>query len=220
MHKYATALTAAIIMLLFSPLALPIAACSPAPPAPPGSPSVLPTPTIMPPTRTIVQQATAEALDVRSAVSSADIVFRGHVRDVQEERANGLRSYTFAIDTLWKGNSGAEISVVNIGEFSDCRQSVNVPFAYGKSYIIYAARSATGLAPMEGSREAEAAPREDAILGPGLPLSAPTVIASRAASETAPPPKPSPKPALFLLLLISAVIVACLAMVGAVFLKR
>lgn len=206
-------------MLWFLSLSWPVAACSVITVSPT---TTLPSnvlPPVPAPTRTIAQQATADETDVRLAVASADVVFRGQVRNIQEQHIPGMFLYTFAVNTLWKGSSGGEIGVTNIGEFSDCRQSINVPFSYGKSYIVYAARSATGLAPMAGSREAEVTPREDAILGPGLSLSAPTSTASHVASGTT-TQKPSPKSALFLPLLIGAVIVACLTMIGAVSRKR
>lgn len=219
MHKHTATFIMAIVMLRFLSLSLPVAACSviTVSPTTPLPSNVLPP--VPAPTRTSAQQAIADETDVQSAIASADVVFRGQVRNIQEQHIPGMFLYTFAVNTLWKGSSGGEISVTNIGEFSDCRQSVDVPFAIGKSYIVYAARSATGLAPMAGSREAEVTPREDAILGPGLPLSAPTATTPHIASGTT-TQKPSPKPALFLLLLVGAVIVACLMVIGAVSRKR
>ena len=74
--------------------------------------------------------------DYRQALGSAEAVFRGTVREVQELTSLGLRIVVFDADAAWAGIKAERVFVFTGNGGGDCGFS----FEVGKAYVVWAKR--------------------------------------------------------------------------------
>ena len=75
---------------------------------------------------------------IRAAAVQADAVFAGTVRSVAEE--GGARRAVFAVDRVWRGAPGQEVTIVTANSSAAC----GVDFREGAAYVVFADADAGG----------------------------------------------------------------------------